>query len=80
MVNIDYDDKFKAFVKKEKNLELKRQIWKLKDKIVADPEIGKPMRYGRKNKREAYLGSYRLSYSYENDTITFLDIYHKDEQ
>jgi mRNA-degrading endonuclease RelE of RelBE toxin-antitoxin system len=51
-------------------------------KIIENPEIGKPMRYNRKNTREIYVGSYRLSYAYlkEEDKIIFLDLYHKDEQ
>ena len=51
-------------------------------KIIANPEIGKPMRYARKGTREVYAGSFRLSYAYipEESRIIFLDLYHKDEQ
>ncbi len=51
-------------------------------KIVANPEIGKPMRYARKGTREVYAGSFRLSYAYipEENKIIFLDLHHKDEQ
>ena len=51
-------------------------------KIIANPEIGKPMRYARKGTREVYAGSFRLSYAYlpEENKIVFLDLYHKDEQ
>jgi len=51
-------------------------------KIIANPEIGKPMRYSRKGTREVYAGSFRLSYAYipEENRIIFLDLYHKDEQ
>ena len=52
------------------------------EKIVENPEIGKPMRYQRKGTREVYLKPFRLVYSYNNDTllILFLDLYHKDTQ
>ena len=55
---------------------------KLIVKIIENPEIGKPMKYGRKGTKEVYVGSSRLSYSYnkEEDIIYFLDLYHKDEQ
>jgi len=58
------------------------RIDKLIFKIIENPEIGKPMRYGRKGTREVYVGSFRLSYNYnkEEDIIYFLDLYHKDEQ
>lgn len=53
---------------------------KLMDKIRAVPEIGKPMRNARKGTREVYLPPFRISYSYAEDVLTFLDVYHKDEQ
>ncbi|MCQ8893252.1 MAG: type II toxin-antitoxin system RelE/ParE family toxin [Methanolinea sp.] len=72
----------------------KKRIRKIRDKrtkerlkaqiirIVADPEIGKPMRYSRKGTREVYIPPFRLSYYYdrEDDLIVFLALYHKDDQ
>jgi len=51
-------------------------------KIIADPEVGKPMRYARKGTREVYVKPFRLSYAYipEENKVIFLDLYHKDEQ
>lgn len=55
---------------------------KILDKIIENPEIGKPMRYNRKNTRELYLSPYRIAYAYIpfDNKLIFLDIYHKDEQ
>jgi len=52
------------------------------EKLIENPEIGKPMRYNRKGTREVYISPYRLSYSYlkEKGIIYLLDLYHKDEQ
>ncbi len=33
-------------------------------KIITNPEVGKPMRYGRKGTRELYIKPFRLSYFY----------------
>jgi mRNA-degrading endonuclease RelE of RelBE toxin-antitoxin system len=46
------------------------------------PESGKPMRYSRKDTREARVHPFRLSYLYtkDEDKIVLLDLYHKDEQ
>ena len=57
-------------------------IKKLIRKIIDVPEIGKPMRYFRKGTREVYVSPFRLSYEFdkEKDLLTFLNIYHKDEQ
>jgi len=51
-------------------------------KIIQNPEIGKPMKHNRKGTREVYVSPFRLSYSYDlnEEVLTFLDFYHKDEQ
>ncbi len=50
--------------------------------MLKDPEIGKPMRFGRKGTREIYLNPFRMSYCFikESDIVIFLDLYHGDEQ
>lgn len=59
-------------------IKLSKQI----EKLIENPEIGKPMRYNRKGTREVYISPYRLSYAYlkEKEIIYLLDLYHKDEQ
>ncbi|MFH1669481.1 MAG: type II toxin-antitoxin system RelE/ParE family toxin [Candidatus Woesearchaeota archaeon] len=51
-------------------------------KIIENPEVGKPMRYARKGTREVYVKPFRLSYTHipEENTIIFLDLYHKGKQ
>lgn len=82
MVRIIYDDKFVKFVSKIKDSLMKIKVQKQITKIIKNPEIGKPMRNIRKGTREVYIPPFRLSYKYYpgNDTIEFLDVYHKDEQ
>ena len=82
MLNIDYKPNFLKRISKIKDNSIKEQIKKQIRKIIENPEIGKPMRYNRRDTRELYIGHFRLSYSYlryENKLI-FLDFYHKDEQ
>ena len=52
------------------------------EKIIQNPEIGKPMQNNRKGTREVYISPFRLSYSYNlnEKVLTLLDFYHKDEQ
>ncbi|MEK6857869.1 MAG: type II toxin-antitoxin system RelE/ParE family toxin [Nanoarchaeota archaeon] len=82
MVDVDFESAFEESVKKTKDTLLKLRIKKQIDKIVENPEVGKPMRFGRKGTREVYISPFRLSYLYskEENKIVFLDIYHKDEQ
>ena len=82
MVELTYDKKFKRLFSKIKDNSTKFKLKKQIQKIIDNPEIGKPMRFGRKGTRELYIKPFRLSYIYfpEKDMIYFLDIYHKDEQ
>jgi mRNA-degrading endonuclease RelE of RelBE toxin-antitoxin system len=81
MVNIHPSEKFEDILGKiDKSIRI--QIGKLIDKIIANPEIGKPMRFARKGTREVYVSSFRLSYAYEknSNTLYLLDFYHKNKQ
>jgi mRNA-degrading endonuclease RelE of RelBE toxin-antitoxin system len=82
MVKVNYDYHFKRFFKKLKDNNLKEKIKKQIKKIIDNPEIGKPMRFVRKDTREIYINPYRLSYYFDknNNIIYILDLYHKDEQ
>ena len=82
MPNVERSDQFIFLFSKIKNKAEQERIDKQIRKIIESPEIGKPMRYGRKGTREAYIGSFRLSYAYfkEENKLVFLDLYHKDEQ
>ncbi|MBS3156147.1 type II toxin-antitoxin system RelE/ParE family toxin [Candidatus Woesearchaeota archaeon] len=82
MVTVDFEAPFKQRMKKVKDIGTKNKIKKQIDKIINNPEIGKPMRYNRKGTRELYISPFRLSYIYldKENKIVFLDLYHKDEQ
>lgn len=81
MLIVDYDPEFLKILSKLDN-SIKGKVKKQVEKIIQDPNIGKPMKYSRKDTREVYIPPFRLSYAflpYENKII-FLDFYHKDEQ
>ena len=80
-MNVKRSKKFeKAFDKLKNSSKLK--IIKQVEKIISNPEIGKPMRYERKDTKELYLKPFRISYTFykEELIILFLDLYHKDKQ
>ena len=79
---IEYREDFLKKISKMKHHAIKEQIKKQVEKIITNPEIGKPMMYSRKGTRELYVRSYRLAYAYfqEEEKIVFIDLYHKDEQ
>ena len=81
MTSLQTSEIFERAINKADNAQ-RIQIDKIVDKLMLNPEIGKPMRYNRKGTREVYVGHFRLSYAYDNnsDTLFLLDFYHKDEQ
>ncbi len=82
MLTVDYTKDFIKTISKIKDQVLKEKIKKQIEKILENPEIGKPMKHNRKGTRELYISPYRLSYAYvrPESKIIFLDIYHKDNQ
>jgi len=82
MVRIIFTEEFKKIFSTIKDNSLKEQIIKKIEKIKLSPEMGKPMRFNRKGTREVYVGSFRLSYSYNSSEgiLYLLDFYHKDKQ
>jgi len=82
MVTVAFDSHFEQVICKIKDYALKERIKKQIRRIINSPEIGKPMRYTRKDTREVRIHPFRLSYIYlkKEDKIIFLDLYHKDEQ
>ena len=82
MIEVFYDRHLEEILKKIRDNTMKERIKKQILKIINNPEIGKPMKYSRKNTREVYVQPFRLSYLYvkEENKIVFLDLYHKDEQ
>ena len=82
MLNVEYNPDFLKRICKIKDNSTKEQVKKQIQKIIENPEIGKPMRYDRKGTREVYIKPFRLSYAYikQENKIILLELYHKDEQ
>lgn len=80
MVDVIFDPNFKKDFKKIRNKDIKDKIIKQVSKIRDNPDIGKPMMYGRKGTRELYIAPFRLSYRVEGETVYILALYHKDLQ
>jgi mRNA-degrading endonuclease RelE of RelBE toxin-antitoxin system len=79
---IERTESFLKALSKIKDAGFKERIIKHIEKIISSPEIGKPMRYGRKGSREVHVPPYRLSYAFfeTEQRLIFLSVNHKDEQ
>ncbi len=80
MVEVVYEKRFQKKYDKIKDQGFKEQVKKQIQKIINNPDIGKPMMYDRRGTREVYVSHFRLSYAFADETIYLLDLYHKDEQ
>ena len=82
MLEIKKEPRFLKTIEKLKDNSLKERIKKQIKKILKNPNIGKPMKYGRKGTRELYAAPFRISYFYDKQAklLVFLEIYHKDKQ
>ena len=67
----------KEFKKLDKSIRTK--LLKQIDKILENPEIGKPLRYNSKGERTTYVKPYRLIYKFENNLVTLLKFEHRNE-
>ena len=74
--------RFKIKLRKIRDALLRKRVTHQINKILADPEVGKPMRNERKGTRELYIKPFRLSYAYlkSEDSVLLLDLYHKKKQ
>jgi mRNA-degrading endonuclease RelE of RelBE toxin-antitoxin system len=81
VAEIKESDNFKQIFRKLDG-SVRIKVKKLILKVIENPEVGKPMMHNRKGTREVYVKPFRLSYAYlpGENTIIFLDLYHKDEQ
>ena len=82
MLEVERRPNFLKKISKIKDNFFKQQVKKQVEKIIFNPEVGKPMMYERKGTREVYIGSFRLAYAYlpHQNKVIILDLYHKDEQ
>ena len=79
---VEKTDEFLKIFSKIKDKLFQEKVLRQINKIIQNPELGKPMRYARKGTREVYIFPFRLSYLYikNENKIIFLDLYHKDKQ
>ena len=58
---------------------LRMRLDKQIEKIIATPDVGKPLRYDMKGERTIYVRPYRLIYKVEGETLFLLHFSHRKE-
>ena len=76
-----FSEKLKRVLKKleKKDRQALRQIEEQINKILNNPETGKPLRYDMKQLRRVHIGSFVLVYKILGNEIRFLDFDHHDK-
>ncbi|NMC60387.1 MAG: type II toxin-antitoxin system RelE/ParE family toxin [Candidatus Methanofastidiosa archaeon] len=77
MVRVIYSKEFEQDVKKVRDNALKERLIKQVEKIIKNPDIGKPLRYNLKGERSVYVTPYRLVYAVIDDKIYLLRFQHR---
>ncbi len=76
---IVYTQKFEHDVRKIRSSSLKERLEKQIRKVVENPELGKPLRYGLKGEWTIRVKPYRLIYTVQGDRLILLRFeYRKD--
>lgn len=79
MVRVVYSKEFEEDVKKIRDNSIKKRLVKQVEKILKNPEIGKPLRYNLKGERSVYVPPYRLVYALIDDKIFLLRFRHRED-
>lgn len=79
-MRVIYAERFEQVLRfwKKKDGRIFRSIASQIEKIIREPEIGKPLRHALKSRRRLHVGSFVLVYEFYNDKLRFLDFNHHD--
>ncbi|HUI01000.1 MAG TPA: type II toxin-antitoxin system RelE/ParE family toxin [Nitrososphaerales archaeon] len=76
---IVYTQKFERDVRKIRDNSVKDRLRKQIEKIVENPEFGKPLRYGLKGENTIRIQPYRLIYAAQDDRLILLRFEHRKQ-
>lgn len=74
---IVWTEKFERELKRLKDKAVKGRVKKQIEKILENPEAGKPLRFELKGERSIYIPPYRLIYASRGDTLYLLRLEHR---
>jgi addiction module RelE/StbE family toxin len=77
--SIIYTEKFERDVRRIRDSLVKERVSKQIEKIVENPEVGKPLRYGLKGEWTVRVRPYRIIYAFQDDKLILLRFEHRKE-
>ncbi len=72
-------DSFEASFKKTRDKKIKERIKKQIERIIQNPDVGKPLRHDLKGERSIRIEPYRLIYKVEGETLYLLRFFNREK-
>ncbi len=77
-MQIEYTDGFKKSIKKIRDKGLQVKIKKIVEKIIENPDVGKPLQYELAGMRSVRIPPFRILYEYTDDHLILHTFEHRD--
>ena len=77
ITEVVWTKKFERELRKLRDKTVKDRVKERIQKILDDPETGKPLRFGLKGERSVYVPPYRLIYAVQGATLYLLRFEHR---
>jgi addiction module RelE/StbE family toxin len=77
ITEVIWTKKFERQVKKLRDKSVKHRVKEQIEKILDNPETGKPLRFVLKSERSIYVPPYRLIYAVQGTTLYLLRFEHR---
>lgn len=76
--SIIYTEQFEKNIKSIKDNGVKIKVTKQIEKIIKNPDVGKPLRYVLRGERTVYVKPFRIIYTIDGENLIFLRFEHRD--
>jgi len=77
-MHIVYTHEFRREIKKVRDKAMQGKVKKIVQKIIDNPEVGKPLRYELEGLRSVRVPPFRILYEHTGDNIIFHTFEHRD--
>ena len=77
-MQIAYTHEFRRGIKKVRDKAMQRKARKIVEKIIDNPDIGKPLRYELAGMRSVRVPPFRILYELSGDHLIFHTFEHRD--
>ncbi len=76
---VEYTDEFARSIRSVRDAKIQDRIKKMVDKVVGDPQCGRPLRYGLEGKRSLRLPPFRIIYEIDGERLILHSFENRDK-